>query len=292
MFLPSPCWNYTSTESQHGQQESGATLAPNCWLNTDPSQLDPDWSGYAYLQLDYVQKEFDSPQSLYIGIDDCHTTDYYSRVDWYTYLIPSRTSISSKDESQQWSQAMIPIDVSVGEKGEIGVARRRLNLSCITRVALQWQTTEASNTSTVLLGNVTLVPRPAFKNDFPKLLKIDMQPPTAPVAPGFTGVYGTPYSDYSGYGTGPDVNIFENADRQHPTRLLRDWVSFESGIGLSLALPSDHYGVWLCMVDAGYWEYYQNFNTRSVLLEGKAVYNETMTETEFVAQYVFSSSFL
>lgn len=147
----------------------------------------------------------------------------------------------------------MPIDVGVGEKAQIGVVRRRLNLTCITRIAPQWQQPGVPADARIVIEEVSLAPRAAPTHDFAELLKIDVQPQMAPVAPWFTGLYGTAYTALRGYGTTADVQIFHSDDRQHPTRLLRDWIAFESG-GLRLELPNGTFGVWLCLEDAGYWE--------------------------------------
>lgn len=227
------CWNYTNATPR------SLSLAPNCFLDTDAASLPGDWSRYAYLRVRY-RHNFSTPQQFYVEIDDCHSTNYYSRVNWYTYLVPGSGT----------REAVVPLNVAVGEKAQIGVVRRRLDLRCITRVAPQWINAAAAADARVELDSFALTPRHRFVHDFPELLKIDVQPQTAPVAPFFTGLYGTPYTRLRGYGTTADVSVFESSDRQHPTRLLRDWISFETG-GLRFRLPNGTYGVWLCMEDAG-----------------------------------------
>ena len=234
LFYPNPaCWNYTHTPGANRSM----SLAPNCFLDTNAAYLPRDWSRHAYLRVRY-QNNFLTPQQFYVEIDDCHSTNYYSRVNWYTYLVPGS------------GEAVVPLDAAVGEKAQVGVVRRRLDLRCITRIAPQWINAAAAADARVEIQAFYLTPRRPFVHDFPELLKIDVQPPTAPVAPLFTGLYGTPYTDLRGYGATADVSTFEASDRQHPTRLLRDWISFEAG-GLRFRLPNGSYGVWLCMEDAG-----------------------------------------
>ena len=91
--------------------------------------------------------------------------------------------------------------MQVGEKSQIGVYRRQLKLTCLTRVAMSWTVAVGENVSsdTVLtLGPMVLQPRPPFVNDFARLLKMDLQPRSAPVEVGFTGVYGSPYDSLRG----------------------------------------------------------------------------------------------
>jgi len=61
-------------------------------------------------------------------------------------------------------------------------------------------------------------------------------------------------------------------DRQHPTSLLRDWVSFRSG-GMSIDVPDGNYTVAMFLTDPGYWEYYQNFARRAIVMEGRTMYD-------------------
>ena len=65
-------------------------------------------------------------------------------------------------------------------------------------------------------------------------------------------------------------------------RYIDDAIAIE---GLMIDLPNGAYTVMLCMVDAGYWEYYQNYNSRQVFIEGKMVLNETMSLADFYSNY-------
>ena len=174
----------------------------------------------------------------------------------------------------------MPIEVYVGEKSEIKV-RRMIDLKRVTRLAL------ANNGAVNLsLGVVKLLPQPPFEHDFPKLLKIDVQPRTGPVLKTFTGLYPDTLDEpLRGYGI---VNTSQQGaaaqDREHPDDLLRDWIAFESG-GLNFHLPPGRYGVWFVMEDAGYWEYYQNWERRSVVVSGGASINQTMDLEQFWSRY-------
>ena len=267
LFYPSNCWN----ASAGGQSPPRLALSPNCFIETNPAVLPADWSAYGSLAFNVTNPSAE-PQNVYVEIDDCQSTDYWSRLDFYTFAAPGTSTV------------VVPVDRAVGEKSEIGQYRRPLKLACITRIALLWDADASSSSSTLEFGPLSLQPVAPYVHDFPELLKIDVQPRSAPVQRGFTGLYGNAYSNLSGYGLVEGTQVYEMQDRGHPTSLWRDWISFESG-GIAIDLPDGEYTVMLCMVDAGYWEYYQNYNMRQVSLEGKVVLNETMTLEDFYAQY-------
>ena len=180
--------------------------------------LPTDWSHYASLVFSVTNPTAD-PQSIYVEIDDCESTDYWSRLDFYTYAAPGTIVL------------VVPIDRAVGEKSEIGQYRRPLKLDCIARVAISWQVDAGSVPATALLSlsPLALTPIAPFVNDFPKLLKIDVQPRAASVERGFTGLYGNEYSALNGYGLLNGTQVYQMQDRGHPTSLWRDWIAFESG---------------------------------------------------------------
>eukprot|EP00037_Helgoeca_nana_P007008 m.64113 g.64113 ORF g.64113 m.64113 type:complete len:1019 (+) comp17845_c0_seq1:172-3228(+) len=217
LFIPSACGNVSRPA---GTAPPVLVLGQNCFIETDSKVLPSDWSHYAALTF-AVTNPTQTPQSIYVEIDDCQSTDYWSRVDYYTYAAPGTETL------------VVPIDVTVGEKSEIGVYRRPLKLDCITRVAISWQT--AGETPTVPanaileLGAMSLRPRAPLVHDFSQLLKIDLQPLAAPVETGFTGYYGGEYSPLRGYGLLPGSAVYQSQDRAHPTHLWRDWIAFESG---------------------------------------------------------------
>jgi hypothetical protein len=129
-------------------------------------------------------------------------------VDYYTFAPPGE------------SQVVVPIDVAVGEKSEIGQYRRPLKLDCITRLALSWQVVPGTvpPSSVLTLGALTLVPRAPFLHDFAELLKIDVQPRSAPVETAFTGLFGSEYSTLNGYGLIDGTQVYQMQDRVSDVR--------------------------------------------------------------------------
>ena len=240
-------------------------------MSADSSKKPCDWSAYSYLNID-VFNPSNLVQPFSVELRDTATVDYWSRVNWDSVVAPGQSIFT------------MPIDVYVGEKSEIKV-RRRIDLKHITRLAVA-----SAGPLNITLGKFTLVPQPGFQFDFPKLLKIDMQPRSGPVLKAFTGVYpDTLFERRRAYGIANQSTVCQNQDRQHPDDLLRDWVAFSSG-GLDFSLPTGDYGVWLVLEDAGYWEYYQNYKARSVVVSGAAFVNQSMDVNEFWKRYYFHSS--
>lgn len=226
-----------------------------------------DWSSYSYLQIAVYNPSMEA-QPFSVEIRDTATVDYWSRVNWDSVVAPGHSTF------------LMPIEVYVGEKSEIKI-RRMIDLKRVTRLALA-----NSGAVNVSLGTIKLLPQPPFKHDFAKLLKVDVQPRTGPVLKTFTGLYPDTLDEtLRGYGI---VNTSQQGavaqDREHPDDLMRDWIAFESG-GLNFHLPRGSYGVWLVMEDAGYWEYYQNWKQRSVVVSGGASVNQTMDLQAFWARY-------
>lgn len=215
-----------------------ATVFAGNYIESNPevlsNQLPADWSRWSYLTVE-VLNPARNPVDFYIEIRDKASVDYWSRVNWYAVVPPGTSTFT------------MPIDVEVGEKSQITV-RRNLDLRGVTRLALSNGATDGTN---LTLGLVQLLPEPPWENDFSKLLKIDVQPRSAPVFKSFTGLYpDTIYRDRRNYGMSPSTLIAQNEDREHPDELLRDWISITSG-GLDFVLPPGDYGVWFIMEDAG-----------------------------------------
>jgi hypothetical protein len=281
LFSPDKtCWRYTNRSLHDARRDSSGSPPPPRSVLLYAGKymvsqgallrqvLNGDWSTWSYLRVQYRHSS-PNPQQLYIEVDDAHSSNYWDRLNWYTYLPPG----------QGWREAMLPLHQAVGEKSEIGVMRRRLDLSQVVKLGLS-----AMGDVDIEFASLVLIPTLPYQHDFSTLLKLDVQPRDAPVWWGFTGVYADPYISRRGYGSSVGTKIWQTEDRQHPTALLGDWVSFESG-GLQMLLPAGEYGVWLCMEDAGYWEYYQNYLTRAVTLQGRVAMNQTETLEQFWLRY-------
>lgn len=248
-----------------------AELFAGCYMSADSSQKPVDWSAYSFLNIDVFNPNTEV-QPFSVELRDTATVDYWSRVNWNSVIAPGSSTFT------------MPIDVYVGEKSEISV-RRRIDLKHITRLAVA-----SAGPLNISLMKLTLVPQPGFVHDFPKLLKMDMQPRTGPVLKAFTGVYpDTLFESRRAYGIANQSTVCQNQDREHPDDLLRDWMAFSSG-GIDFQLPPGKYGIWFIMEDAGYWEYYQNWRERFVTVSGGAFVNQSMDVNEFWKRYYFHSS--
>ncbi len=233
----------------------------------DSTGLRTDWTGYDYLKIDIYN--FDpGPKQIYIELQDDQSYDYWSRVNYYTYVTPG------------WSTIQIPLQIYVGEKSMLQ-QRRRLDPANIRRFVVGF----FEDPGDFLVDNIRLDIEPPYASDFSRLLKLDFGISTSPIFYGFTPVVSsTTYQDYRGYGFSPGVEILRTEDRQHPDDLFRDWISIGSG-GFDVDLPNGLYTVFLMMEDAGYWEYYQHYSSRTVRAEGQVVVHDEMSASDFFSRY-------
>jgi hypothetical protein len=74
-FDPSPCWNASLPPAS---KVPSLLLGQGCFIESDDAVLLHDWSQYARLVFT-VSNPTPDPQSLYVEIDDCQSTDYWSR---------------------------------------------------------------------------------------------------------------------------------------------------------------------------------------------------------------------
>jgi len=233
----------------------------------DSTGLLTDWTGYDYLKIDIYN--FDpAPKQIYIEIQDDQSYDYWSRVNYYTYVTPG------------WSTIQIPLQIYVGEKSMIQ-QRRRLDLAHIRRLVVAF----FEDPGSFLVDHIRLELEPPYGHDFTRLLKLDFGISTSPIFYGFTPIVSsTTYQDYRGYGFSPGVEVLRTEDRQHPDDLYRDWISIGSG-GFDIDLPNGLYHVFLMIEDAGYWEYYQHYSSRSIWAEGEMVVHDEMSAADFFSRY-------
>jgi hypothetical protein len=258
-------WDYTD-QALNG--ERSVLLQPGRYLDGWNAQGIPsDWRGYDWLRFE-VDNPSTEPQRFYVEIRDVKSNDYWSRVNWYTVAAPGRSTIQ------------VPLQIFVGEKSVIR-ERRRLDLANITRLVLS----AADAAVALTIDDVRLEPEPAYSNDFPRLIKLDVGSLESPLFHEFTPLYAsTSYRAQRGYGFSADAEIKRTEDRRHPENLLRDWISLNSG-GLDFDLPDGEYHVWMVLEDPGYWEYYPNYEHRAVYAEGEKVLDEQPTVADFWARY-------
>jgi hypothetical protein len=63
-----------------------------------PLLLRGDWSSWFSLRIQYRHSS-SSPQQFYVELDDVHSSNYWDRLNWYTYLPPA----------PDWQTAMVPL---------------------------------------------------------------------------------------------------------------------------------------------------------------------------------------
>ena len=98
-----------------------------------------------------------------VEIRDRQTTDYWSRVNWYTQFVPGEQVIR------------IPLQIFVGEKSVIK-QRRRLDLTAITRLFV-----DVLEPGQVYVQTVRLTVEPPYQHDFARLIKLDAGTDMSPV---------------------------------------------------------------------------------------------------------------
>lgn len=230
-----------------------------------------DWRGYDWLRFE-VQNSGDRPEPVSIEIGDTQSRDYWSRVNWTSSAAPGRSTIH------------VPLQAFVGERVMVR-ERRKLDLAKVTRLVIS----AAGSKTDLIVDDVRMERDPDYTYDFPRLIKLDVGPSTAPRMPGFHVLSpATTYSALRGFGIAPGTQIGRVENRRHPDSLLGDWISFNSG-GLDFDLPDGSYDVWLMLEDPGYWESYPNFRYRRVLAQGRAVLDEQQTAATFLEKYLAHS---
>ncbi|EKX36773.1 hypothetical protein GUITHDRAFT_117068 [Guillardia theta CCMP2712] len=262
-FYSSSSWSFVTDRAIEGNQSARVLAGRYIASNTE---LGSDWSQYGYLTFS-VRNPSSSPQPVYVEIRDIYSKDYWSRVNWYTSAPAGSGRI------------IMPLVIFVGEKS-VHQVRRQLDLRYITRLVIQ-----AAGTSSLDIDSITLLPEPPYQQLFSRLVLLDLQPITGPLFTGFVPLTQDDwYSEARGYGISLGSRVWRSEDRRHPDNLLRDWISFEQG-GVSLMLPPAKYHVWIMMEDAGYWEYFPNYQDRRVWIEGELVYQDGEDATVFWSRY-------
>lgn len=232
--------------------------------------LESDWSGYDWLRFD-VENPTDKAQKLLVELWDDKTTGYWSRVNWYSWAAPGRSTIE------------VPLQTFVGEKSTIG-ERRRIDLKEMRTLAVSDVKTELT------VDNFRLETEPKPKAVFPELIALDAGTGDSPVMNGFTRfIASTVYRPERGWGLIPGSVVARSEDRRHPDNLYRDWVSFTGG-GLQFDLPNGEYTVWMMIEDPGYWSYYPFWRTRSVFVQEQEVLNERTSIPDLLGRYLRHAS--
>lgn len=225
--------------------------------------LPRDWRAYDWLRL-RVHNPSDTPQRLVVEIRDAHTTDYWSRVNWYTVAPPGT------------ADRYVPLDAGVGEKLMIREPRR-LDRTAITRLVVSGVDAGAD----LDLREAALEAEPPPAPGDAHVIRLDPGP--GPVFPGFTSLGPDErYDPARGYGFAPDA-VVRAVDRRHPDALLRDHVAVRGG--LSIDLPPGRYHLWMMLRDPGYWTSFPHFVRRRVEAEGEALLDETGTVDDLWAEY-------
>jgi len=118
-----------------------------------------------------------------------------------------------------------------------------------------------------------------------RMYRFDFGPESSEVWPGFIKVTDkTLYNKEKGHGWS-SIDDLRADDRQYPDPLFRDWVR---GSGpFNLDLPNDEYTVYMMLEDPGFWEYYQNYESREVYAEDSLALKENLDKIAFFQNYYF-----
>jgi PKD repeat protein len=254
-----------TTEGKALELTSNSGSRLDAW---DHTGLQSQWTGY-----DYLEFEIDNRQTtfadFYLEIRDDKTVDYWSRVNWYDRLAPGVNKFR------------IPLQIFVGERIQVN-PQRRLDLSAIRRLVL-----DIPSAGTYRISKLRLTEEP-FKCSRPQGLQaFDFGMNGSPVMAGFREALGvTQYAACRGYGF-VNNGIWSTQDRRSPDNLFRDWVSFKSDADddFVVDVPNGEYRVHVLWEDAGYWEWYPNFQNRSIRAENLVRCDESMTYAQFLDRY-------
>lgn len=248
--------------AQHASDGTYSLQIDKEWASWDSRQ---DWSGYDYWKADVTNTD-SRPVQLGFEVHDDATTDYWTRVNYWTVLPPGRSTV------------VIPTDLYVGEKSRPG---RRLDLAHIKRLALVIGDARAP----VFFDNLRLERDRSDSVKVPGLLAYSFGPGTSPPMRGFTAV--TPSTQYSpgrGYGL-LNARVWRAFDMLQPDPLYQVGICIEGG-GFAVDLPNGWYHVFVNLDSpSGFWGEYQLFDHRSVKANGVPVVEEAPTPAQRTARY-------
>ncbi|MGA2065704.1 MAG: hypothetical protein ABSG86_12075 [Thermoguttaceae bacterium] len=225
---------------------------------------DQNWSGYDYLRMDLYTAAKNGLR-VYFEFYDLATVDYWTRGQYQTTIPPGLSTIT------------IPIGkMCVGEKSSGG---QRLNLAGIKKYAVMIDEKPAAP---LLISNVRLE-RAVPKEDthFDGLFAFDFQSDSStPVMNGFTPVFPSSiYSEIKGYGLKNTKTRPQGYPRiLEPDSLYEAYFYIDSGEFL-VDVPNGRYRVFLNVnVPPGFWGDRQEYETRTILAQGKPVVDEVLDD--------------
>jgi hypothetical protein len=232
------------------------------WAVCDKPQ---DWTGYDFLKVDVFNQQ-DDPIMMHIEVRDAQTKDYWTRVNFTTVVPPGKSTVS------------MPVDIYVGEKSRPG---RGLIKSRITRFVLGAE----DGKGVLLFDNIRLERLDTQSVLFEGLTALGFGLPGSPTMPGYTLVTSAMgYTRGRGYGWLPG-GWTRGFDGFQPDVLFRNFI-VTSDAGFQIDLPNGKYHV-IMNIDCpgGYWGEVQQFTKRQVLVNNKAVIDETMDIDAFKQKY-------
>jgi hypothetical protein len=232
------------------------------WAVCDKAQ---DWTGYDFLKVDVFNPQ-DDPVMMNIEVRDAQTKDYWTRVNFTTVAPPGKSTVS------------MPTDIYVGEKSRPG---RGLIKSKITQLILGPEQGKGA----LILGNIRLERLDTQSVLFEGLTALHFGPPASPAMPGYTTVTATAgYAQGRGYGWLPGgwTRAF---DGLQPDALFQSFI-VTSDAGFQVDLPNGkHHVIMNIDCPGGFWGEVQQFSKRQVLVNNKAVVDETMDIDAFKQKY-------
>lgn len=223
------------------------------------------WTGYDFFKVD-VFNAGDDPARLYVEIQDTATTDYWTRVNYWTVVPPGALTL------------IVPTDLYVGEKSRPG---RPLDKANIKRFVLNVEDAKAP----LYFDNLRLERDLSDNVKVPGLRAFSFGPGTSPPLRGFTAV--TPATFYSpGRGFGlKNARVWRAFDVLQPDPLYQTFICIEGG-GFAVDVPDGKYHVFVNIDNpSGFWGEYQVYRQRSIKANGVEVLNETMDLPRFLQRY-------
>ncbi|MDQ3813434.1 MAG: hypothetical protein M3347_05730 [Armatimonadota bacterium] len=225
-----------------------------------------NWAGYDFFKAD-VFNAGDDPARLYVEIQDKATTDYWTRVNYWTVVPPGATTL------------IVPTDLYVGEKSRPG---RPLDKANVKRFVLNVEDAKAP----IYFDNLRLERDLSDKVKVPGLRAFSFGPGTSPPMRGFTAV--TPATSYSpgrGYGL-KNAQVWRAFDVLQPDPLYQTFICFIDRGGFAVDVPDGKYHVFVNIDSpSGYWGEYQVYRQRTIKANGVEVLKETMDLPRFLQRY-------
>ncbi len=253
--------------------QAGRAIAEHATSGKYSLRVDKNWAD-THKRLDFSEHDYfhidvfnprDEAAKLYVEIRDAQTTGYWTRVNLWTLCPPGASTVS------------FPTQQFVGEKSRPG---RPLLRDKITRFVVS-----VGDRGPLFFDTFRLERLDIASVRFEGLEALDFGPVGSPVMEGFDPAdSGTVYSPGRGLGW-QAARIWRSFDARQPEALTQDFLCPEAG-AFRLDLPDGRYRVLMNVASPGaFWGEQQNYRSRAILANGRAVHKSEMDVEAFKRRY-------